>query len=316
MDKRNYLEYFLEMLIAERGATKNTILSYKKDIEDLYYYFTKFDIELNKVTHDMLVNFIAELSKKKLGAKTISRKISTYRQFFSFLISDGFINNNPASNLIMPKKPQSLPKALSTNVLNKLIEASMLDNSKEGIRSHAMLEILYSTGMRISELVTLEMRSLESFSYETDVNFLIIKGKGNKERAVILNQAASIALKKHLKNREEFLKSGDKSNWLFPSYTKDGKIVHITRQRFGQILKELAKSAGIDSNIVSPHKIRHSFATHMLENGANLRIVQELLGHSDISSTQIYTKISDAKTKKLLLSKHPLANKGIDEEKK
>ena len=315
VDKRNYLEYFLEMLVAERGATKNTMLSYKKDIEDLYCYLTELDVGLKDVTHDILVNFIAELSKKKLGAKTISRKISTYRQFFSFLISDRFINYNPASNLVMPKKPQSLPKALSVHILNKLIEVSMSDGSKEGVRSHAMLEILYSTGMRISELVTLEMKSLESFSDETDTNFLIIKGKGNKERVVILNQIASAALKKYLEKRSNFLRHGMKSNWLFPSYTKDGKTIHITRQRFGQILKGLAKLAGIDANLISPHKIRHSFATHLLENGANLRVVQELLGHSDISSTQIYTKISDIKAKKVLLSKHPLAHKGIDEEK-
>ena len=316
IDKRNYLEYFLEMLAAERGATKNTILSYKKDVEDLYCYLTKFDIGLENITHDILVNFIAELNKKKLGAKTISRKISTYRQFFSFLISDGFIKHNPASNLVMPKKPQSLPKALSVNILDKLIEASTLDDSKESVRSHAMLEILYSTGMRISELVALEMKSLESFSDEADTNFLIIKGKGNKERVVILNQVANAALKKYLEKRSSFLRPGMKSNWLFPSYNKDGKIIHITRQRFGQILKELAKFAGIDANLISPHKIRHSFATHLLENGANLRVVQELLGHSDISSTQIYTKISDIKAKKVLLGKHPLAHKRIDEKEK
>lgn len=314
-DKKNYLEYFLEMLVAERGATKNTAVSYKKDVEDLYCYLTKHDVDLKSVTDAMLINFIAELNKKKLGPKTISRKISTYRQFFAFLISDGFIKYNPASNLVMPKRPQSLPKALSINILDKLIEVSKLDDSKESIRSYTMLEILYSTGMRISELVALEIKSLENFSSKSDTNFLIIKGKGNKERVVILNQVANTALKKYLEKRSGFLKPGMSSNWLFPSYTKDGKIIHITRQRFGQILKELAKSAGIDSSLVSPHKIRHSFATHMLEGGANLRVVQELLGHSDISSTQIYTKVSDIKVKKTLLDKHPLANK-IDEEKK
>ena len=314
-DKKNYLEYFLEMLVAERGATKNTAVSYKKDVEDLYCYLTKHDVDLKSVTDAMLINFIAELNKKKLGPKTISRKISTYRQFFAFLISDGFIKYNPASNLVMPKRPQSLPKALSINILDKLIEVSKLDDSKESIRSYTMLEILYSTGMRISELVALEIKSLENFSSKSDTNFLIIKGKGNKERVVILNQVANTALKKYLEKRSGFLKPGMSSNWLFPSYTKDGKIIHITRQRFGQILKELAKSAGIDSSLVSPHKIRHSFATHMLEGGANLRVVQELLGHSDISSTQIYTKVSDIKAKKVLLDKHPLANK-IDEEKK
>jgi integrase/recombinase XerD len=137
-----------------------------------------------------------------------------------------------------------------------------------------------------------------------------------KERAVILSKVANLALRKYLEKRNLFLKDGAKSNWLFPSYTKSSGAIHITRQRFGQILKELAKTAMIDPSTLSPHKIRHSFATHMLENGANLRIVQELLGHSDISSTQIYTKISDTSRKKLLLDAHPLSNKEIDEEKK
>jgi integrase/recombinase XerD len=312
--KKNYLEYFIEMLIAERGATENTAISYHKDIEDLYAYLMKMNLDLSDVDNAMLIKFIAELSGRNLGAKTIGRKISAYRQFFSFLISEGFVTHNPASNLTMPKKPQSIPKALSMNVLERLVEESAQDDSKEGVRTHAMLEILYSTGMRISELVTLEMKSLESFSADSDANFMIIKGKGNKERAVILNHASCIALTRYLDKRFEFLKNGTKSNWLFPSHAKDGKITHITRQRFGQILKELATSAGMERTDVSPHKIRHSFATHMLENGANLRVVQELLGHSDISSTQIYTKVSDARAKKMLLTKHPLAQQADGEE--
>ncbi|WPX95964.1 site-specific tyrosine recombinase XerD [Candidatus Bandiella euplotis] len=314
--KKNYLEYFIEMLVAERGATQNTMVSYKKDIEDLYNHLEVQNKELNEVTNSVLTNFISELSKKGLGAKTVGRKISTYRQFFAFLISEGFMEHNPALNLIMPKKLQSIPRPLSENTLQKLIEVSTQDNSKEGIRTNAMLEILYSTGMRISELVTLEMKSLENFSVDSNTNFLIIKGKGNKERAVILNEFSTIALKKYLETKKLFLKDGAKANWLFPSYAKDGRITHITRQRFGQILKELAKIAGVEHSDVSPHKIRHSFATHMLQNGANLRVVQELLGHSDISSTQIYTHVSDKRARKLLLDKHPIANKEIDEEKK
>ncbi len=303
----NYMEYFFEMLIAERGATENTILSYKKDIKDLFDYLELNHIALEKVTPFIVKDFIAKLSKKNLGAKTIGRKISALRQFFSFLVSDGIFKENPTLNIIMPIRPESVPKALSKNILSQLIETAYNDVTKEGLRDYAMLEILYSTGMRISELVALEMKSLEGFSSDSEVNLLIVKGKGQKERAVILNQKACKALKNYLNIRNKFLSAGIKVNWVFPSISKNKKIIHISRQRFGQILKEIAIKSNIDPSIISPHKIRHSFATHMLDNGANLRIVQELLGHSDISSTQIYTKVSDSKTKKLLLDKHPLS---------
>jgi len=303
----NYMEYFFEMLIAERGATENTILSYKKDIKDLFDYLALNHIELEKVTSSVVKDFIVELSKKNLGAKTIGRKISALRQFFSFLVSDGIFKENPTLNIIMPKRPESIPKALSKNMLSHLIETASNDVTKEGLRDYAMLEILYSTGMRISELVALEMKSLEGFSSDSEINLLIVKGKGQKERAVILNQKACKALKNYLNIRGKFLSIGTKVNWVFPSISKNKKILHISRQRFGQILKEIAIKSNIDPSIISPHKIRHSFATHMLDNGANLRIVQELLGHSDISSTQIYTKVSDSKAKKLLLDKHPLS---------
>jgi integrase/recombinase XerD len=303
----NYMEYFFEMLIAERGATENTILSYKKDIKDLFDYLALNHIELEKVTSSVVKDFIVELSKKNLGAKTIGRKISALRQFFSFLVSDGIFKENPTLNIIMPKRPESVPKALSKNMLSHLIETASNDVTKEGLRDYAMLEILYSTGMRISELVALEMKSLEGFSSDSEINLLIVKGKGQKERAVILNQKACKALKNYLNIRGKFLSVGTKVNWVFPSISKNKKILHISRQRFGQILKEIAIKSNIDPSIISPHKIRHSFATHMLDNGANLRIVQELLGHSDISSTQIYTKVSDSKAKKLLLDKHPLS---------
>ena len=303
----NYIEYFFEMLIAERGATENTISSYRKDIKDLHDYLKLNHIKLDKVTSSTIKDFIIELSNRNLGAKTIGRKISTFRQFFSFLVSDEIFKENPTLNIIMPKRPESIPKALSQDILNKLIKTASDNTTKEGLRDYTMLEILYSTGMRISELVSLEMKALESFSNESEINLLIVEGKGKKERVVILNQMAGMALKNYLNIRSKFLSNGAKSNWVFPSVSKNKKIVHISRQRFGQILKEIAIKSNIDPLIISPHKIRHSFATHMLDNGANLRIVQELLGHSDISSTQIYTKVSDSKTKKLLLGKHPLS---------
>jgi integrase/recombinase XerD len=304
----NYIEYFFEMLVAERGATENTISSYRKDIKDLHDYLTFNHIKLEKVTSSIIKDFIIELSNRKLGAKTIGRKISAFRQFFSFLVSDGVFKENPTLNIIMPKRPKSIPKALSQDILDKLIKTANSNTTKEGLRDYAMLEILYSTGMRISELVSLKMKTLENLSNESEINLLIVEGKGKKERAVILNQMACKALKNYLDIRSKFLLVGAKSNWVFPSVSKNKKVVHISRQRFGQILKEIAIKSNIDPLIISPHKIRHSFATHMLDNGANLRIIQELLGHSDISSTQIYTKVSDSKAKKLLLGKHPLSD--------
>ena len=173
----NYIEYFFEMLIAERGATENTISSYRKDIKDLHDYLTLNHIKLDKVTSSTIKDFIIELSNRNLGAKTIGRKISTFRQFFSFLVSDGIFKENPTLNIIMPKRPESIPKALSQDILNKLIKTANDNTTKEGLRDCTMLEILYSTGMRISELVSLEMKALESFSNESEINLLIIKGR-------------------------------------------------------------------------------------------------------------------------------------------
>ena len=215
------------MLVAERGATENTISSYRKDIKDLYDYLTLNNIKLEKVTSSIIKDFIIELSHRKLGAKTIGRKISTFRQFFSFLVSDGVFKENPTLNIIMPKRPESIPKALSQDILDKLIKTANNNITKEGLRDYTMLEILYSTGMRISELVSLKMKALESLSDESEINLLIVEGKGKKERAVILNQMACKALKNYLDIRSKFLSVGAKSNWVFPSVSKNKKIVHI-----------------------------------------------------------------------------------------
>lgn len=309
LNDNDILKRFIEMLIVERGISKNTVISYNRDINDLLLYTKTKEREVLSIDYNFLVDFISELRSKKLNAKTISRKISAYRQFFNFLVLEKLCKENPALNLPMPKKGFSLPKSLSRNTIDKIIKISKAKNTKKALRANAMVEILYSTGMRVSELITLEVNAIENRDKKYGVRSIIIKGKGNKERVVLLNESAGDALENYLGIRAKFLKKGSNCKWLFPSYTKDNKVTHVTRQRLGQILKDLAKSAGINPTLLSPHKIRHSFATHMLENGANLRIVQELLGHSDISSTQIYTDISKTKAKKLLLEKHPLAEK-------
>ena len=302
----NHLDCFLEMMEAERGIALNTVSSYQNDINDLLSFLKKENIELSKVNYQNFLDFVTFIKLKGLDPRSIRRKISSCRQFFDFLISEKVIELNPTLNIPMPKKDKLLPKALSTEIIAKLLEFAGKDQTKEGIRTYAMLEILYSTGMRISELISLKYKLTRNIDL-TKMNYLLIKGKGSKERVVIMNKCSTEALKKYLSVRNEFIKNNKTSVWLFPSQDKSGKIQHITRQRFGQILKNIAVVLNIEPDIVSPHKIRHSFATHMLENGANLRVLQELLGHSDITSTQIYTKISDITAKNLILSKHPLA---------
>ena len=285
----------IEYLIIDGGSTDGTLDIIKKYDNHISYSVSESD----KGLYDAMNKGISIANGELIG---MINSDDWYELDAVELIVNKYLEN-PTLNIIMPKRPESIPKALSQDILNKLIKTANDNTTKEGLRDCTMLEILYSTGMRISELVSLEMKALESFSNESEINLLIVEGKGKKERAVILNQMAGIALKNYLNIRSKFLSNGAKSNWVFPSVSKNKKIVHISRQRFGQILKEIAIKSNIDPLIISPHKIRHSFATHMLDNGANLRIVQELLGHSDISSTQIYTKVSDSKAKKLLLGK-------------
>ena len=307
------LENFLEMLSAERSVSKNTLLAYENDIKDLLCFTKTCNLPLNQISIDHLEEYLAVLkSKKHFSGKTVARKISSIRQFFNFLISDGIVEKNIALDLIMPKKSQDLPKAIAQDDIYALLKTAYNIETKDGIRTATMLEMLYATGMRISELLSLKMQSLENnLKNGGMVRYLIVKGKGSKERVVILNDDASVMLKRYLEIRHQFTRGISKVDWLFPSVNKSGKIAHLTRQRFGQILKELAVNSNIDSKHISPHKIRHSFATQMLRNGANLRIVQELLGHSDISSTQIYTKISEDQAARLLIDKHPLGKQKV-----
>jgi len=290
------IESFLEMMAAERGAAHNTIESYGRDLRDAAAFLTRRKSDFTIAEKPLLENYIASLSKSGLSPRTVARRISSLKQFFHFLYSDEVRKDDPGAGLDTPKQPRSLPKSLS----NKDIEAMIAAAQKAGdIRLVAMLELLYASGLRVSELVSLPLSALQKIKAH-DHHFLIVRGKGNKERIVPLHDCALGVLNTYLEIRKS------SSVWLFPSHGKDG---HVTRQRFGQMLKQIALEAGLDPERISPHTLRHSFASHLLAGGADLRVIQELLGHADISTTQIYTHVEQDKLTRLVREHHPLVRK-------
>lgn len=294
----NFLENFLEMLVAERGSSLNTLSAYKFDLESFNDFIKPKEID--KIVIDDLRDFVHYLKEQDYNERSINRKISALKQFYQFLFSEDIIIDNPALELELQKQRKSLPKYLTIEEIEKLFGFISHNQSPESIRLACMLSILYSSGLRVSELVSLK---LSNFDNHQPVYKVI--GKGNKERIAILNDQARKFLNQYLKCRDKFIGIKETySPWLFPSGSEEG---HITRQRFGQVLKDLAINAGIDPNRVSPHVLRHSFASHILENGADLRSIQELLGHSSISTTQIYTHLANDKLKRVVSEFHPLA---------
>lgn len=245
---------------------------------------------MKQVTKQVLKDYLFLLHQEKLKASSIARKISCLKNFFKFLLNENFIIDNPAANLEAPKREAKIPKFLSEDEILKLLKAAESD-----LRLSAMIEILYAAGLRVTELVSLPFVAVQREGNSLR-NYLIVKGKGSKERIAPLNKAAIKKLLEYLKERKD-------SAWLFPGHVK-GK--HLTRQAFHQMLKDLAIKSGLDPVRVHPHVIRHSFATHLLNSGVDLRVLQELLGHSDISTTEIYTHILDSKLRELVFNHHPL----------
>ncbi|MDR1691478.1 MAG: site-specific tyrosine recombinase XerD [Rickettsiales bacterium] len=294
------LDRFTEMLYAQKGYSKNTLFSYKRDLEDLQKFVNK---KLATVSKSDIQNYLQHLYDQHLSSKTLSRKLSVFRTFYKFLMEEKIINSSPMEKIENPKKEQSLPKYLTQDELKKLLET---DDNDNGLRLKAMMSLLYACGLRVSELVSLP---LTAFIGEKDVIF--ITGKGNKERMLPLHKSAKESLIKYLSIRDNFLTKGRKNAYLFPS---NSVSCHITRDGFFKILKKHALSCGISPQKVSPHVFRHSFASHLIEGGADLRSVQILLGHEDISTTQIYTHIMDEKLVKTVQNFHPLS-KGNKNEK-
>lgn len=298
-----YLDLFLDMLAAERGASQNTLDAYQRDLQDFSAYLLKDSLTVESLTTDHIEGFMQALGKSAMAATTMARKLSAVKQYFHFLFTENIRTDDPALHIKPPKKEKPLPHCLSAEEITQLLETAQADSTPEGIRLYAMLELLYASGMRVSELVSLPLRAYSQGN--GGIGMLMVKGKGNKERLVPLHHSAADALSFYLPIRAKFAgANAENSLFLFPSNSKEG---HMTRQRFGQLLKALALEANLDAKDISPHVIRHSFATHLLQGGADLRVIQELLGHSDISTTQIYTHVMNDDLKTLIETHHPLA---------
>ena len=313
---------FLDVLISENGLSQNTISSYKNDLDLFLKFISKKNKNLTEVNEDLFKEYLHGLSKDNIKTSSLNRKISSLKRFFKFLEIEGIIKNNPALEIKQAKSAKNLPKYLSPEEIFKLLNYLKDDQSHFSIRLSCMIEILYASGLRVSELIALPVSAIGKNVIDGKVtfkNYLNVTGKGNKERIAPLNQTTLKVLEKYLIARKEM--GHENSKWLFCGKIRINKNVnqirhkalvgideHLTRQRFNQMLKELAVKAGIDERKISPHVIRHSFASHLLNGGMDLRVLQELLGHSDISTTQIYTHILDSKLKDLVFKNHPLAS--------
>ena len=296
----NNVKKFLEMMIAEKGASQNTFQSYLSDLEE-FQEFLKTECNIKKLESAQKADvkqYLSYLNENKYSAKSQARKLSALHSFYIFLMSENIIKNNPTSGIFSPKIGKSLPKYLSKEEIELLIQTAKKIHTARGIRLEFQMELLYATGLRVSELVSLPVKSL------IKNEFIEVMGKGSKERLVPLNKKAVELFNEYKNVRGCFIKDGETSKFLFPSRSITG---HQTRDAFYKNIKEIAIAAGIDASKVSPHVFRHSFASHLVAGGADLRAVQIMLGHSDIATTQIYTHIMNDKLKKAVEEKHPLA---------
>jgi integrase/recombinase XerD len=308
------IELFLDMLAAEQGAGDNTLDAYRRDLTDLSAFLADQSQSFAGAETQSLRDYLADLDARGFKSSSVARRLSAMRHLFRFLLNERIRSDDPAAILSGPKRGRGLPKVLSISDVDRLLmrakalteeaDASPLERLR-AMRLHCLLEVLYATGLRVSELVALPLSAARS-----DARMIVVRGKGNKERLVPLNEASRRAMADYLAASEALKtskrKNGPISKWLFPSFGESG---HLTRQHFARDLKELAMSAGLAPRLISPHVLRHAFASHLLHNGADLRIVQTLLGHTDISTTQIYTHVVEERLKSLVRDLHPLAEK-------
>lgn len=303
----DFIKPFLNMQSAENSASKNTIDSYNRDLKNLP---SKLLEQTPQQISEEDIKKYFEGIKEDFKPSTISRKISSLRQFFHFLVSEEIIDKNPARVLEFPRKGRSLPKFLTQSEIEAIILEAEKEKGFKGARAIALIEVLKGSGLRISEAIKLKKNSVQAYEIEgKESNFLLIKGKGDKERITPISKNSLNKINEYLKYLDMEIEAGNlpKSNFLFPS--KTAKSGYITRQQAANIIKFYAVSAGIDANKISPHKLRHSFATNLLEKGLDIRVLQEVLGHSDISTTQIYTHLNVKKLKNFIEENHPLSKK-------
>lgn len=307
------VELFLDMQAAERGAGKNTLDAYRNDLADLAAHLRAAGRGIAMASTDDLRGFLASLSERGFAASSLARRLSALRQLYRFLYAEGKRADDPAAVLEGPKRARTLPKILSIAEVDTLLARARerAENAEQppaqrlrAARLLCLLEVVYATGLRVSELV-----ALPATAARRDQKMLVVRGKGGKERLVPLNQAAKRAMAEYLKLRaaagQKAVKNSAHAKWLFPSFGEQG---HLSRQHFARDLKALGAAAGIAPERLSPHVLRHAFASHLLHNGADLRVVQTLLGHADISTTQIYTHVLEERLKALVRDLHPLAD--------
>jgi len=309
---RALIELFLDMIASERGASRNTLEAYRRDLEDYASFLSAKRVDAGAAATDDIRAYLAELDRRGFAATSVARRLSAIRQLHRFLYGEGKRGDDPAAVLEGPRRGRPLPKVFSVKEVTRLITAAHgavgapQASAAERLRAArlaCLLEVLYATGLRVSELI-----ALPAGAARADAETLTVRGKGNKERLVPLGGAARRAMRAYLDLRAAAAKgkrSAAEGRWLFPSFGESG---HVTRQHVGRELKALAAAIGIDPRKMSPHVLRHAFASHLLQNGADLRVVQQLLGHADVSTTQIYTHVLDERLKSLVRDLHPLAD--------
>jgi integrase/recombinase XerD len=310
--KGDLRDLFLDMIATERNASRNTLDAYRRDLDDYAAFLSGRKNDFLKADTQTIRDYLSALAKRELAAASVARKLSAIRQLHRFLYTEGKRADDPAAVLEGPRRGRPLPKVMTVGEVTKLLaaaheQAAQGGDTKEArarrlraLRLAALLELLYASGLRISELISLPVTAAR-----TKNDAIIVRGKGNKERLVPIGEAAKRAMKAYLDACGETVKASGQ-RWLFPSFGESG---HVTRQHVARELKALAACAGIAPSKISPHVLRHAFASHLLANGADLRVVQALLGHADISTTQIYTHVLDERLKNMVRDLHPMAEK-------
>ena len=296
-----HLEAFLEMMAAERGAAGNTVAAYRRDAEDLLQFLATLPgwPTLENVEDRHIRLYLASLAARELSTRTVSRRVAALRQLLGFLIAEGVRGDDPFARIDSPRRGRPLPSLLSEDEVARLLAAAKARPGIRGLRLHALMELLYASGLRVSELVALPVGALAG-----DGNLISVRGKGAKERLVPIGEPARAAVAAYLPHRRKFAPGGGGSKFLFPSRSREG---HLSRAHFARELKVLAGECGLDATRISPHVLRHAFATHLLANDADLRSVQRMLGHADLATTEIYTHLVDERLKRLVEVHHPLA---------